>query len=89
MDASIDVMGSKSTIYSNFNVVKVIRHHRGGSAISNPQTASENTSFNTDTFFDSLLNLDTLDFHSILHFNSICMTLFDFLKSSQLTIIKL
>ena len=57
MDASVTVMRSKSTIYSNFEVVKIHRIQRGGIARSSP---SSNNLFDVDIFFDNLLDNDSL-----------------------------
>ena len=62
MDSSTLVMGSKDTIYSKFEVVKILRHSRGG--IHNPNVGNS-TSFCVDTFFDDLINHSVINFHSI------------------------
>ena len=63
MDASVDVLRSKDTIYSKFNVLKVERHCRGdGSKASNEEVGS----FIVDEFYSSLfMCLDNVNLRNI------------------------
>lgn len=60
MDAELNVISSKSTIYSKFDVVKIDRGKRGGSSDKSSTTAN----FNEDDFISSVLR-EEVSLHDI------------------------
>ena len=65
LDATTDVLRSKKAIYSNFNVLKVDRNHRGVG--SNGTTVTEKRMFDVDEFYSALFLSckDYVNFHEI------------------------
>ena len=64
LDACNIVMNSKTTIYSQFDIVKINRHSRGGRFISN--IVSDRQEFDIDVFYEDLLDDDKMiDMHDI------------------------
>ena len=72
-------MNSKTTIYSQFDIVKINRHSRGGRFISN--IVSDRQEFDIDVFYE-----DLLDDHKMIDIHDIGTNLCN-LKKKQLKLV--
>ena len=65
LDATVDILRSKTSIYSKFDVLKVDRHYRGNGNTITPVAAAR--AFDVDDFYSSLLLSckECIDFHDI------------------------
>ena len=56
-------MNSKTTIYSQFDIVKINRHAHGGRFINN--IVSDRQEFDIEVFYEDLLDDKMIDMHDI------------------------
>ena len=63
LDATVDVLRSKKTIYSYFNVLKITRHYRGTGNKDIVRTVD--CTFNVDNFYSSLFSYSNVNFRDI------------------------
>ena len=62
LDATVDVLRSKNTIYSKFDVLDIQRQHRGNGSTASSKQAD---SFNVEKFYSSLFQDTVVNFHNV------------------------